>query len=65
METPFFCERYIQRQKSFVSSSITFFAPNENYSDKGIAFFDNPVRAGLVSTRQEWKYAGEIETLTL
>jgi hypothetical protein len=38
METPFFCERYIQRQKSFVSSSITFFAPNENYSDKAIAF---------------------------
>ena len=35
------------------------------YSDKWNCVFDNPVRAGLVSSRQEWKYAGEIETLTL
>jgi hypothetical protein len=27
--------------------------------------FDNPVRAGLVSTVQTWNYAGEIETLML
>jgi epoxyqueuosine reductase QueG len=26
---------------------------------------DNPVRAGLVSKADEWKYAGEIETLML
>jgi putative transposase len=36
---------------------------NESYSQKWNYVFDNPVRAGLVSTAQEWKYAGEIETL--
>jgi putative transposase len=38
---------------------------NESYSQKWGYVFDNPVRAGLVSTAQEWKYAGEIETLRL
>ena len=38
---------------------------NESYSEKWNYVFDNPVRAGLVSTAQEWKYAGEIETLML
>jgi hypothetical protein len=38
---------------------------NESYSEKWNYVFDNPVRAGLVSTTQEWKYAGEIETLML
>jgi REP element-mobilizing transposase RayT len=37
----------------------------ESYSEKWNYVFDNPVRAGLVSTAQEWKYAGEIETLML
>jgi putative transposase len=38
---------------------------SESYSEKWNYVFDNPVRAGLVSTVQEWKYAGEIETLML
>jgi putative transposase len=38
---------------------------NESYSEKWNYVYDNPVRAGLVSTAQEWKYAGEIETLML
>jgi len=38
---------------------------NESYSEKWNYVFDNPVRAGLVSKAQEWKYAGEIETLML
>jgi hypothetical protein len=38
---------------------------DESYSEKWNYVFDNPVRAGLVSTTQEWKYAGEIETLML
>jgi putative transposase len=38
---------------------------NESYSEKWNYIFDNPVRAGLVSTVQNWKYAGEIETLML
>ena len=38
---------------------------NESYSEKWNYVFDNPVRAGLVSTTQEWKYAAEIETLML
>ena len=37
----------------------------ESYSEKWNYVFDNPLRAGLVSTAQEWKYAGEIETLML
>jgi REP-associated tyrosine transposase len=36
---------------------------NESYTEKWNYVFDNPVRAGLVSTAQEWKYAGEIEIL--
>ena len=38
---------------------------NESYSEKWNYVFDNPVHAGLVSKAQEWKYAGEIETLML
>lgn len=38
---------------------------NESYTEKWNYVFDNPVRGGLVSTAQEWKYAGEIETLML
>jgi len=38
---------------------------NESYSQKWNYVFDNPVRAELVSTAREWKYAGEIETLML
>jgi hypothetical protein len=37
----------------------------ESYSEKWHYVFDNPVRAGLVSSAEEWKYAGEIETLML
>ena len=38
---------------------------NESYSQKWNYVRDNPVRAGLASTADEWKYAGEIETLML
>jgi REP element-mobilizing transposase RayT len=38
---------------------------NESYCEKWNYVFDNPVRAGLVSTAHEWKFAGEIETLML
>ena len=38
---------------------------DESYSEKWNYILDNPVRAGLVSTAEEWKYAGEIETLML
>ena len=38
---------------------------NESYSEKWNYVLDNAVRAGLVSTAQEWKYAGEIEALIL
>jgi REP element-mobilizing transposase RayT len=37
----------------------------ESYGEKWNYVFDNPVRAGLVSTPREWKYAGEIQTLML
>jgi putative transposase len=37
----------------------------ESYGEKWNYVRDNPVRAGLVSTADEWKYAGEIETLML
>lgn len=37
----------------------------ESYSEKWNYVSDNPVRAGLVSSADEWKYAGEIETLML
>jgi hypothetical protein len=36
---------------------------DESYSEKWNYVFDNPVRAGLVSSANEWRYAGEIETL--
>ena len=36
---------------------------NESYSQKWNYVFDNPVRAGLAGSANEWKYAGEIETL--
>jgi putative transposase len=38
---------------------------NESYSEKWNYVRDNPVRAGLVSCADEWKYAGEIDTLML
>jgi putative transposase len=38
---------------------------SESYSEKWNYVFDNPVRAGLASKAQEWRYAGEIETLML
>jgi REP element-mobilizing transposase RayT len=38
---------------------------SESYSEKWNYVRDNPVRAGLVSTADEWKYAGEIEILML
>jgi REP element-mobilizing transposase RayT len=37
----------------------------ESYGEKWNYVRDNPVRAGLVSIADEWKYAGEIETLML
>jgi REP-associated tyrosine transposase len=37
----------------------------ESYSEKWNYVKDNPVRAGLVSASDEWKYAGEIEMLML
>lgn len=44
---------------------ITCCVRRESYTEKWNYVTDNPVRAGLVSTAQEWKYAGEIETLML
>jgi REP element-mobilizing transposase RayT len=38
---------------------------SESYSEKWNYVFDNPVRAGLVSTANDWRYAGEIEILML
>jgi hypothetical protein len=38
---------------------------NESYSQKWNYLRDNPVRAGLICSADEWKYAGEIETLML
>jgi putative transposase len=38
---------------------------HESYSEKWNYVRENPVRAGLVSTADEWKYAGEIEVLML
>jgi len=46
------------------NSSITFRSA-ESYGEKWNYVRDNPVRAGLVSMADEWKYAGEIETLML
>jgi hypothetical protein len=47
------------------NSLITFFAPLKVITKNGITFETIPFRAGLVSTAEEWKYAGEIETLML
>jgi putative transposase len=38
---------------------------NESYGEKWNYVRANPVRAGLVSAAEEWKYASEIETLML
>jgi putative transposase len=38
---------------------------DESYSQKWNYVRDNPVRAGLVRSADAWKYAGEIQTLTL
>jgi putative transposase len=38
---------------------------NESYDRKWEYVRDNPVRAGFVSTADAWKYAGEIERLSL
>jgi hypothetical protein len=37
----------------------------ESYSEKWNYVRNNPVRAGLVSTADEWKHPGEIEILML
>lgn len=36
---------------------------DESYGDKWLYVRENPVRAGLVQTVEEWPYAGEIEVL--
>jgi putative transposase len=38
---------------------------SESYTEKWHYVFNNPVRAGLVVSAEEWPYAGEIETLML
>ncbi len=38
---------------------------DESYSEKWNYVRDNPVRAGLVSSPDDWPHAGEIETLIL
>jgi REP element-mobilizing transposase RayT len=38
---------------------------SESYSDKWNYVRENPVRAGLVSSADDWRYSGEIETLML
>jgi putative transposase len=38
---------------------------NESYAEKWNYVRENPVRAGLVQSADDWPYAGEIETLTL
>ena len=38
---------------------------SESYDQKWEYVRDNPVRAGFVSTANAWKYAGEIERLSL
>ena len=38
---------------------------DESYSEKWNYVRDNPVRAGLVSSTDDWPHAGEIETLIL
>jgi putative transposase len=38
---------------------------NESYAEKWNYVRDNPVRDGLVSSADDWPYAGEIETLML
>jgi hypothetical protein len=38
---------------------------NESYAEKWNYVRDNPVRAGFVTSANDWPYAGEIETLML
>ena len=38
---------------------------SESYAEKWNYVFDNPVRAGLVTTADNWPYAGEVELLML
>jgi REP element-mobilizing transposase RayT len=38
---------------------------NESYAEKWNYVRENPVRAGLVQSADDWPYAGEIETLML
>jgi len=38
---------------------------SESYAEKWNYVFDNPVRAGLVTTADNWPYAGEVEMLML
>ena len=38
---------------------------NESYSEKWNYVRENPVRAGFVKSADDWRYAGEIETLML
>jgi REP element-mobilizing transposase RayT len=38
---------------------------NESYAEKWNYVRDNPVRDGLLSSADDWPYAGEIETLML
>jgi len=38
---------------------------NESYAEKWNYVCENPVRAGLVESADDWPYAGEIETLML
>ncbi len=38
---------------------------SESYAEKWNYVFNNPVRAELVASADEWPYAGEIETLML
>ena len=39
------------------------FRSGESYADKWLYVRENPVRAGLVKTAEDWAYAGEIEIL--
>jgi hypothetical protein len=58
-----------QRTRLQRSGSANFFdhvlRSTESYSEKWNYVRDNPVRAGLVSNADEWKYSGEVELLML
>jgi putative transposase len=49
-------------QREFFDHVLRF---NESYAEKWNYVRDNPVRDGLVSSADDWPYAGEIETLML